>query len=175
MGYFFPRYLLRSETVSIPNTFAGVRTLFSVFRETCHKVYQTGDLANMDGLPAESKRLLPSLFTIRDSLYSLEFRRLVQSLTGSGPLSGEQIDLSVNAFGHTGHLLCHDDVIGTRKVRQKVMYSKCYARFVRRSTTVHISCTVLDKLYLLPVRHMLCRIKKARYEHRQYGYAVGRC
>ncbi|CBJ27946.1 conserved unknown protein [Ectocarpus siliculosus] len=80
------------------------------------KVYQTGDLANMDGLPEESKRLLPSLFAIRDSLYSLEFRRLVQSLTGSGPLSGQQIDLSANAFGHTGHLLCHDDVIGTRKV-----------------------------------------------------------
>lgn len=80
------------------------------------QVYQTGDLANMDGLPEESKRLLPSLFAIRDGLYSLEFRRLVQSLTGSGPLSGEQIDLSANAFGHTGHLLCHDDVIGTRKV-----------------------------------------------------------
>lgn len=71
----------------------------------------------MDGLPEESKRLLPSLFAIRDGLYSLAFRRLVQSLTGSGPLSGEQIDLSANAFGHTGHLLCHDDVIGTRKVR----------------------------------------------------------
>lgn len=80
------------------------------------QVYQTGDLANMDGLPEETKRLLPSLFSIRDGLYSLEFRKLVQSLTGSGPLSGEQIDLSVNAFGHTGHLLCHDDVIGTRKV-----------------------------------------------------------
>eukprot|EP00752_Nemacystus_decipiens_P003031 g2810.t1 len=80
------------------------------------KVYQTGDLANMDGLPEESKHLLPSLFAIRDGLYSLEFRRLVQSLTGSGPLSGQQIDLSANAFGHTGHLLCHDDVIGTRKV-----------------------------------------------------------
>lgn len=79
------------------------------------QVYQTGDLANMDGLPEDSKRLLPSLFAIRDGLYSLEFRRLVQSLTGSGPLSGQQIDLSANAFGHTGHLLCHDDVIGTRK------------------------------------------------------------
>lgn len=80
------------------------------------QVYQTGDLANMDGLPEDSKLMLPSLFAIRNGLYSLEFRRLVQSLTGSGPLSGEQIDLSVNAFGHTGHLLCHDDVIGTRKV-----------------------------------------------------------
>lgn len=86
------------------------------------QVYQTGDLANMDGLPKESKVLLPSLFAIRDGLYSLEFRRLVQSLTGSGPLSGEQIDLSVNAFGHTGHLLCHDDVIGTRKASIKVCH-----------------------------------------------------
>lgn len=85
-------------------------------------MYQTGDLANMDGLPEESKRLLPSLFAIRDGLYSLEFRRLVQSLTGSGPLSGEQIDLSANAFGHTGHLLCHDDVIGTRKASRFVVW-----------------------------------------------------
>ncbi|CAM9393298.1 unnamed protein product [Choristocarpus tenellus] len=81
-----------------------------------YKVYQTGDLANMDSLPEESQRLLPSLFALRGALYSLEFRRLVQRLTGSGPLSGEKIDLSVNAYGHTGHLLCHDDVIGTRKV-----------------------------------------------------------
>lgn len=86
------------------------------------QVYQTGDLANMDGLPDDSKLLLPSLFAIRNGLYSLEFRRLVQSLTGSGPLSGEQIDLSVNAFGHTGHLLCHDDVIGTRKVPLVVVW-----------------------------------------------------
>lgn len=101
------------------------------------QVYQTGDLANMDGLPEESKRLLPSLFAIRDGLYSLEFRRLVQSLTGSGPLSGEQIDLSANAFGHTGHLLCHDDVIGTRKVR--IMPPVCH-----RVTACSTGCLVPD-------------------------------
>ena len=89
----------------------------------------------MDGLPEESKRLLPSLFAIRDGLYSLEFRRLVQSLTGSGPLSGEQIDLSANAFGHTGHLLCHDDVIGTRKVRITACMFYCTRYYAWYSST----------------------------------------
>ncbi len=36
--------------------------------------------------------------------------------TRVGPLSSSCIDLSVNAYGHTGHLLCHDDVIGSRRV-----------------------------------------------------------
>ncbi len=38
--------------------------------------------------------------------------------TRVGPLSSSNIDLSVNAYGHTGHLLCHDDVIGSRRVSQ---------------------------------------------------------
>ncbi|KAG5179876.1 Oxoglutarate and iron-dependent oxygenase degradation C-term-domain-containing protein [Tribonema minus] len=104
-------------------------------------VFQTGDLANIDGLPAEERALLPHLrgallphlrgalyslefrqrallphlSRLRGALYSLEFRRLVAEWTGAGPLSGAHIDLSINAYGHTGHLLCHDDVIGTRK------------------------------------------------------------
>jgi Rps23 Pro-64 3,4-dihydroxylase Tpa1-like proline 4-hydroxylase len=81
-----------------------------------YKVYQTGDLANLDGLSKEEKDQLQSLRQLRDALYSVEFRKLVSKWTGTGPLSGSNIDLSVNAYGHTGHLLCHDDVIGTRKV-----------------------------------------------------------
>ncbi|CAM9290298.1 unnamed protein product [Discosporangium mesarthrocarpum] len=93
------------------------KNMQATLKETdIYKVYQAGDLSNLDGLPEESKCLLPSLFSLRGALYSLKFRRLVQKLTGSGPLSGERIDLSVNAYGHTGHLLCHDDVIGTREV-----------------------------------------------------------
>jgi hypothetical protein len=80
-------------------------------------VHQTGDLANLDGLPEEERQRLPSLIKLRKALGSLEFRRLIADITSCGPLSGTQIDLSVNIHAHTGHLLCHDDVIGTRKVR----------------------------------------------------------
>ncbi|CAM9440280.1 unnamed protein product [Chrysoparadoxa australica] len=81
-----------------------------------YKVYQSGDLANLDGLSEQEKGKLSGLMKLRNALYSREFRSLVAGWTGCGPLSGTNIDLSVNAFGHTGHLLCHDDVIGTRKV-----------------------------------------------------------
>ena len=88
-----------------------------VLHTTCSlQVYQTGDLANLDGLSAEETGKLQNLNRLRDALRSLEFRQLIAELTAAGPLSGEQIDLSVNLHGHTGHLLCHDDVIGTRKV-----------------------------------------------------------
>ncbi|CAM9844557.1 unnamed protein product [Phaeothamnion confervicola] len=46
---------------------------------------------------------------------SCDFPPSAMSPQGAGPLSGRKIDLSVNAYGHTHHLLCHDDVIGTRK------------------------------------------------------------
>lgn len=48
----------------------------------------------------------------------------VAEVTGAGPLSGSRIDLSINAYAHTGHLLCHDDVIGTRKVCEHFNFIK---------------------------------------------------
>jgi hypothetical protein len=39
--------------------------------------------------------------------------RFVQSITGCGELS-DKTDCSCNVYAKGGHLLCHDDVIGTR-------------------------------------------------------------
>jgi Rps23 Pro-64 3,4-dihydroxylase Tpa1-like proline 4-hydroxylase len=50
---------------------------------------------------------------LRDALYSQQFRSFVQSVTGCGELSGKT-DCSCNVYAKGGHLLCHDDVIGTR-------------------------------------------------------------
>lgn len=81
-----------------------------------YKIHQSGDLANLDGLDDDALRRLPSLLTLRDSLYSSAFRKYLSSITGSGPLSGLKTDMAVNVYTPGCHLLCHDDVIGSRRV-----------------------------------------------------------
>ncbi|KAF2874772.1 Oxoglutarate and iron-dependent oxygenase degradation C-term-domain-containing protein [Massariosphaeria phaeospora] len=80
-----------------------------------YKIHQSGDLANLDGLDDSALRRLPSLLTLRDSLYSSAFRKYLSSVTDSGPLSGVKTDMA-NVYTPGCHLLCHDDVIGSRRV-----------------------------------------------------------
>ena len=81
-----------------------------------YKIHQSGDLANLDGLEDSSLRLLPSLLTLRDAMYSSAFREYLSQVTGSGPLSGKKTDMAINVYTPGCHLLCHDDVIGSRRV-----------------------------------------------------------
>jgi Rps23 Pro-64 3,4-dihydroxylase Tpa1-like proline 4-hydroxylase len=81
-----------------------------------YKIHQSGDLANLSGLDPSALKLLPSLLTLRDSLYSPQFRAWVSDVSGAGPLSGTKTDMAVNVYAPGCHLLCHDDVIGTRRV-----------------------------------------------------------
>ena len=81
-----------------------------------YKVNQTGDLANLDGLPEEEAKRLKSLLQLRNALYSDEFRDWVRKVTGCGPLSAKKKDMSINDYSHGCHLLNHDDVISTRRV-----------------------------------------------------------
>jgi Rps23 Pro-64 3,4-dihydroxylase Tpa1-like proline 4-hydroxylase len=81
-----------------------------------YKIHQSGDLANLDGLDDGALKRLPSLLTLRDSLYSSAFRKYLSGITGSGPLSGIKTDMAVNVYTPGCHLLCHDDVIGSRRV-----------------------------------------------------------
>lgn len=81
-----------------------------------YKIHQSGDLANLDGLDDSSLKLLPSLLTLRDALYSTAFREYLSIITGSGPLSGRKTDMAINVYTPGCHLLCHDDVIGSRRV-----------------------------------------------------------
>lgn len=81
-----------------------------------YKVNQTGDLANLDGLPEEEVKRLWSLLELRNALYSDEFRDWVRKVTGCGPLSTKKKDMSINDYRHGCHLLNHDDVISTRRV-----------------------------------------------------------
>ena len=81
-----------------------------------YKIHQSGDLANLDGLDDSSLKLLPSLLLLRDALYSSDFRDYLSTITESGPLSGRKTDMAINVYTPGCHLLCHDDVIGSRRV-----------------------------------------------------------
>ncbi|ROW01444.1 hypothetical protein VPNG_07562 [Cytospora leucostoma] len=81
-----------------------------------YKIHQSGDLANLDGLDDDALSKLPSLLALRDAMYSKSFRDYVSHITGCGPLSGRKTDMAINIYTPGCYLLCHDDVIGSRKV-----------------------------------------------------------
>lgn len=81
-----------------------------------YKIFQSGDLANLDGLDDSSLSKLPSILKLRDAMYSARFREYLSSVTGSGKLSGRKTDMAINIYNEGCHLLCHDDVIGSRRV-----------------------------------------------------------
>lgn len=81
-----------------------------------YKIHQSGDLANLDGLEDSSLKLFPSLLKLRNALYSPAFREYLSTVTSSGPLSGRKTDMAINVYTPGCHLLCHDDVIGSRRV-----------------------------------------------------------
>ena len=83
------------------------------FKETdLFKVFQTGELGALDDSLVDA---MPNLLALRTALYSPEFRKIVQDITGCDELT-DRIDCSANAYANGCHLLCHDDVIGTRRV-----------------------------------------------------------
>lgn len=81
-----------------------------------YKIFQSGDLANLDGLDDGSLSRLPSILKLRDAMYSARFREFLSSVTGSGKLSGQKTDMAINVYNEGCHLLCHDDVIGSRRL-----------------------------------------------------------
>lgn len=83
------------------------------FKETdLFKVFQTGDLATLD---SAQQSAMPHLLSLRQHIYSPDFRQFVMDITGCGELT-DRVDCSCNAYAHGCHLLCHDDVIGTRRI-----------------------------------------------------------
>lgn len=80
-----------------------------------YKLFQTGDLANMARLDEASLARLPRLDALRRAIYGPAFRSLVRTVTRCGELT-DRTDLSCNCYARGCHLLCHDDVIGTRAV-----------------------------------------------------------
>ena len=80
------------------------------------RVYQSIDLANLNP-GTDLAKSMPSLMSLRTALYSDQFRSFVEKAADlqPGTLTG-QVDCAANCHTRGCHLLCHDDVIGTRKV-----------------------------------------------------------
>jgi Rps23 Pro-64 3,4-dihydroxylase Tpa1-like proline 4-hydroxylase len=89
---------------------------FTLKETDIYRIHQSGDLANLSNLPAEALKHLPSLVELRDALYSTQFREWVSFVTGAGKVSGKKTDMAVNVYTPGSYLLCHDDVIGSRRV-----------------------------------------------------------
>lgn len=80
------------------------------------RVYQSVDLANLSE-GSEMAEAMPHLVKLRAALYSDDFRSFVERASDlpKGTLTGK-VDCAANCHAKGCHLLCHDDVIGTRKV-----------------------------------------------------------
>ncbi|KAG1656705.1 hypothetical protein FOA52_006489 [Chlamydomonas sp. UWO 241] len=93
-----------------------INNINATYKETdLFKLFQTGDLGNLAAMDAETAAKIPSLVRLKDALYSDQFRAFIRTVTGCGELAG-QTDCSCNVYANGCHLLCHDDVIGTRRV-----------------------------------------------------------
>ncbi|KAK5101913.1 putative component of NuA3 histone acetyltransferase complex [Lithohypha guttulata] len=89
---------------------------FTLKETDIYRIHQSGDLANLSNLDQDSLKRLPSLVKLRDALYSPDFREWVSQVTGAGKVSGRKTDMAVNVYTPGSYLLCHDDVIGSRRV-----------------------------------------------------------
>ncbi|EKM79955.1 hypothetical protein AGABI1DRAFT_38606 [Agaricus bisporus var. burnettii JB137-S8] len=96
-----------------------------------YKVHQTGDLASLNYIKPEERDQLANLLTLRDALYSAQFRNFLRVVTGCGPLSGIKQDMSVNSYRKGCHLLNHDDVISSRRVSY-ILYMPITPRHIWR-------------------------------------------
>lgn len=74
------------------------------------RVYQSIDLANV-------QEGMATVLKLRSVLYSQQFRNMIEEMTGipSNTLT-TKVDCACNCHMTGCHLLCHDDVINTRKV-----------------------------------------------------------
>ncbi len=69
----------------------------------------------MDG--SELALNMPNLMKLKNAIYSPQYRAFIENIAGleAGSLTDE-VDCAANCHTRGCHLLCHDDVIGTRKV-----------------------------------------------------------
>ena len=81
------------------------------------RVYQSIDLANLSPTDPQMKENMPAMMTLRKSLYSTQWRLFIEQIANlpKGTLT-DQVDCAINCHDKGCHLLCHDDVIGTRKI-----------------------------------------------------------
>ena len=63
---------------------------FTLKETDIYRIHQSGDLANLSTLDADSLKHLPNLVTLRDALYSPDFPRIGQRSHRRGQIVGKQ-------------------------------------------------------------------------------------
>lgn len=77
------------------------------------KFYQSMDLATL----TVGDAVVPHVRRLRQLLYCVEWRNVVEKILGLPEHTlSDQVDCACNCHAESCHLLCHDDVIGTRRV-----------------------------------------------------------
>uniref|UniRef100_A0A7S0D2P2 Fe2OG dioxygenase domain-containing protein n=1 Tax=Amorphochlora amoebiformis TaxID=1561963 RepID=A0A7S0D2P2_9EUKA len=96
----------------------AIRHLVAQPKETdLFKVFQVPeDLSCISSVNKSLASRIPCLMTLREALASQPFLDLLGNVTGVKDLSPDRIDCSVNVYVKGNHLLCHDDVIGSRRL-----------------------------------------------------------
>lgn len=81
------------------------------------RVYQSIDLGNLQSDSPEHQDQLPHLLKLKAALYSSDYRAFIERIANlpRGTLT-DQVDCAANCHAPGCHLLCHDDVIGTRRI-----------------------------------------------------------
>jgi len=81
------------------------------------RVYQSIDLGNLDPNHASNHELMPNVMRLREILYSQAYRSFIEKVANiEHNTLIDKVDCALNCHDKGCHLLCHDDVIGTRKV-----------------------------------------------------------
>eukprot|EP00518_Triparma_eleuthera_P022348 CAMPEP_0197553004 /NCGR_PEP_ID=MMETSP1320-20131121/7917_1 /TAXON_ID=91990 /ORGANISM="Bolidomonas sp., Strain RCC2347" /LENGTH=212 /DNA_ID=CAMNT_0043113713 /DNA_START=335 /DNA_END=970 /DNA_ORIENTATION=+ len=107
--------------------------LKATFKESdLFKFYQTKDLSSLrtnlsrdgGGSDDDDGQALPELSNLQRALHSPRWLSFVESCCSlpPGTLTGS-VDMAVNVHNRGCHLLCHDDVIGTRKVSYIIYFT----------------------------------------------------
>ncbi len=108
--------LFRPEFLSSVKDEIKSQTKVNFKESDLFRVYQSIDMANLTP-DSELANQLPHVMKLRDVLYSQEWRSFIERLAGLPPSTlTSQIDCACNCHAPGCHLLCHDDVIGTRKI-----------------------------------------------------------
>jgi prolyl 3-hydroxylase /prolyl 3,4-dihydroxylase len=111
----FPHIVLNSSEAPFPMDLDFLRKLRTslqtntpvTYKETdLFKLYQTKDLSDSED---------PAIAALASTLYKDSFRSYVSKLTSCPELTS-RVDMAASAYASGCHLLCHDDVIGTRAV-----------------------------------------------------------
>ncbi|VEU39134.1 unnamed protein product [Pseudo-nitzschia multistriata] len=119
--YFQIKDVFRPEFLTACKEEIKAQTKVNFKESDLFRVYQSIDFANLDEERAKAMQLdlskLRTIARLRDLLYSQEWRSLVEGFAGLPPGTLiDKIDCACNCHAPGCHLLCHDDVIGTRKI-----------------------------------------------------------